>query len=194
MSAAATATAVREIRYVPEPPTRTPFTMTSVAPRSILWNEPFDVLLVEDNEDEIVMVQHTLKRAGLTDRPHVVRDGRAALDLLLGPRRYAAASSPLAEVPDVILLDLGLPKVSGLDVLRRIKENARLSDIPVVVLSGSDDEETAHVCMDLGANMYILKPISYVQVMNVIVAVQKHWLAAENFRTFDIQWSDRRAA
>lgn len=190
----APATVTRPIRYVLERPGRTPVPATSVAPLSRSWGKPFEVLLVEDNDDDIVMVRHTLKRAGLTDRPLVVRDGRAALDLLLGPSCYAAAPSPLAEVPDVVLLDLGLPKISGLDVLRRIKENARISDIPVVVLSGTDDEGTAHVCMELGANMYIIKPISYVQVMNVIVAVQKHWLAAENFRRFDMKWSERRAA
>ncbi len=190
---AATATATRPVRYVPEPPSLTP-APASVASHFRSWGEPFGVLLVEDNDDEIVMVQHTLKRAGLTDRPHVVRDGRAALDVLLGPNRFAAASSPLADVPDVILLDLGLPKISGLNVLRQIKENARVADIPVVVLSGADNEGTAQVCMNLGANMYIVKPISYVQVMNIIVAVQKHWLAAENLRGLDVSWSERTIA
>lgn len=190
----ATATATRPVRYVPERATRAPVPTTSVSPLPRSWGEPFGVLLVEDNDDEIVMVQHTLKRAGLTDRPLVVRDGRAALDVLLGPSRYAAAPSPLADVPDVILLDLGLPKISGLNVLRRVKENARISDVPVVVLSGADDEETAQVCMNLGATMYIVKPISYVHVMNLIVAVQKHWLAAESFRGFAVEWNERRAA
>ncbi|MEX2247284.1 MAG: response regulator [Dehalococcoidia bacterium] len=190
----ATAIATRPVRYVPEPPIGTQVRSTSVTPLSGPWGEPLRVLLVEDNDDEIVMVQRTLKRAGLTDRPHVVRDGRAALDVLLGPNRYAAARSPLAEVPDVILLDLGLPKISGLNVLRRIKGNARVSDVPVVVLSGADDEETAQVCMNLGATMYIVKPISYVQVMNIIVTVQKHRLAAENARGLDVEGSDRRVA
>ncbi|MHB8377102.1 MAG: response regulator [Dehalococcoidia bacterium] len=190
----ATATTTRPVRYVAEPPPRTPVATTSVAPLPRSWGEPFGVLLVEDNADEIVVVQHTLKRAGLTDRPHVVRDGRAALDVLLGPNCYAAAAPPLTEVPDVVLLDLGLPKISGLNVLRRIKEHARVSDIPVVVLSGADDEGTAQMCMNLGANMYIVKPISCVHVMNIIVAVQKHWLAVENFRWFDIEWRERLAA
>lgn len=157
------------------------------------WSEPFAVLLVEDNDDEVVMVQRTLKRGGLTDHPHVARDGRVALDILLGPNRFAAATSPL-DAPDVILLDLGLPKVSGLNVLRRIKENVRVADIPVVVLSGSDDEAMAQVCMNLGANMYITKPISLMHVMNVIVAVHNHWLATDNFRKFEVEWSQRRAA
>jgi CheY-like chemotaxis protein len=174
---------------VEERPARTPTPATAVAPLSRSWGEPFGVLLVEDNDDEIVMVQRTLKRGGLTDRPQVARDGRAALDVLLGPNRFSPATSPIAEVPDVILLDLGLPKISGLNVLRRLKENARVSDIPVVVLSAADDEGTAQVCMNLGANMYIVKPISGVQVMNIIVAVQKHWLAVENFRAFDIEWA-----
>lgn len=184
MSATATANARRPVRYVAEPAIRIATPMPLAAPGSRSWGEPFEVLLVEDNDDEILMLQRTLKRAGLTDRPHVVRDGRAALDALLGSNSYAAAPSPLTDVPDVIVLDLGLPRISGLDVLRRIKESAGVSDIPVVVVSGSDDEGTARVCMDLGANMYIVKPISYVQVMNVIVAVQKHWLAVENLRGF----------
>lgn len=187
----ATATATRPIRYVPEPPCRTPIQTASVAPCARSWGDPFGVLLVEDNDDEIVMARQVLKRGGLTDRPRVVRDGRAALEVLLGPIRYAAASSPLAEVPDVILLDLGLPKISGLVVLQRIKEHARVSEIPVVVLSGADDEGMAQFCMNHGANMYIVKPISCVHVMNIIVAVQKHWLAVENVRGLDIEWSKR---
>ena len=190
----ATTTATRPVRYVQEPLSRTPASTTSLAPLSRSWGEPFGVLLVEDNDDEIVVVQHTLKRAGLTDGPHVVRDGRAALDVLLGPNGCAAAAPPLTDVPDVILLDLGLPKLSGLIVLRRIKEDARISDVPVVVLSGADDEGMAQTCMNLGADMYIVKPISYVHVMNIIVAVEKHWLAVENFRGFDAQWSERIAA
>ncbi len=190
----ATTTMSRPIRYVPEPPGTTPAPATRVAPLSTSWGEPFGVLLVEDNDDEVVMVQHTLKRAGLTDRPHVVRDGRAALEVLLGPDHFLRAPSPLAETPDVVLLDLGLPQLSGLSVLRRVKENARTADIPVIVISGADDEETARVCMNLGATMYLVKPISFLEVMNVIVAVQQHWLAAENFRRLELRWSDSRIA
>ncbi len=194
MSETATVTRTRAVRYVAERLSDPWAPATEVEPRSPSSGEPFEVLLVEDNDDEIMMVQRMMKRAGLTDVPHVVRDGLAALELLLGPRRYPAASSAITDVPDVILLDLGLPKVSGLNVLRRIKDNARVADIPVVVLSGAEDEEMAQVCMDLGASMYIIKPLSYVQVMNVIVAVQKHWLAAENFRQFEMGWSERRVA
>jgi DNA-binding response OmpR family regulator len=100
----------------------------------------------------------------------------------------------MADVPDVILLDLAIPKISGLDVLQRIKGNSRISDVPVVVLSGTGDEVVAQVCMDLGASMYIVKPISEVHVMNVIVAIQRHWLASENFRRWTIERSERRAA
>ena len=188
----ATATATRPIRYVPEPPDRTPMPAASVAPWTRSWGDPFGVLLVEDNDDEIVMARRVLKRGGLTDRPRVARDGRAALDVLLGPNRYAAAAPP-AEVPDVILLDLGLPKISGLVVLQRIKEHARVSEIPVVVLSGADDEGMAQFCMNHGANMYIVKPISCVHVMNIIVAVQKHWLAVESVRGLDAGWTGRLA-
>ncbi len=192
MSRAAIAT--RPVKYVPERPSRTPVPSTSVGPRSGTYGKPFGVLLVEDNDDEVVVIQHALKRAGLSDGPHVVRDGRAALDVLLGPSRYASPVPPQNEVPDVILLDLGLPKVSGLIVLQRIKENARVSEVPVVVLSGVDDEGMAQTCMNLGADMYIVKPISYLHVMNIIVAVEKHWLAVENFRGFDVQWRERIAA
>ncbi len=192
MSRAAIAT--RPVKYVPERPSRTPVPSTLVGPRSGTYGEPFGVLLIEDNDDEVVVIQHTLKRAGLTDDPHVVRDGRAALDVLLGPNNSAVAAPPFTHVPDVILLDLGLPKLSGLIVLRRIKEDARVSDVPVVVLSGADDEGMAQTCMNLGANMYIVKPISYVHVMNIIVAVEKHWLAVENFHRFDVQWRERIAA
>jgi two-component system response regulator len=152
------------------------------------------VLLVEDDDDEIVMITHTLKRAGLSDRPHIVRDGRAALDVLLGPSGRAARTSPLAETPDVVLLDLGLPEISGLELLRRIKANVRVADIPVVVLSGADDDLTARVCMDLGASMYIIKPVSYAQVMNIIVAVQKHWMATEQFNALGLEWRARSVA
>lgn len=186
-------TATRPVRIIPEPRVSTLAPPASLPPAKT-WDGPFGVILVEDNEDEIVSIQRTLKRAGLTDRPHVVRDGRAALDMLLGPSLNNAAVPPVVDVPDVILLDIGLPRVSGLDVLRRVKEDVRVADIPVIVLSGADDEATAQVCMNLGANMYIVKPISSVQVMNIIVAVEKHWLAAENFDAFDLNWRERRAA
>jgi two-component system response regulator len=190
----ASTVATRRVRYVPEPIEDTLTSGVRVPSRYGTPGEPFEVLLVEDDDDEIVLVEHTLKRAGLTDRPHVVRDGRAALDVLLGPSRYAPFRSPLADAPDVILLDLALPKISGINVLQRIKSNARISDIPVVVLSGNGDEVMAQVCMDLGASMYIIKPISEVHVMNVIVAIQRHWLASENFRRWTIERSERRAA
>jgi CheY-like chemotaxis protein len=183
-------TAIRPIRYVPEPPRRIP--TTAVAARPLSCGQPFDVLLVEDDDDEILIVQRTMRRAGLTDEARVVRDGRTALDLLLGPNAYAA--SPLVEVPDVVVLDLGLPRVSGLDVLRRLKENALVADIPVVVLSGANDEGTARTCMNLGASMYLVKPISHVEAMNVVVAVHEHWLAVENFSRFDAAWEKWRAA
>jgi CheY-like chemotaxis protein len=189
-----TETATRSVRYVSHTRTNTSAVPPADGTFTTFWGGPFGVLLIEDSDDEIMMVQRTLKRAGLTDNPHVVRDGRAALDMLLGPPGYVVAPSALAEVPDVILLDLGLPKISGLSVLRKIKGNARSADIPVVVLSGADDEGMAQVCMDLGANMYLTKPLSYVEVMNIIVAIQKHWLAAESFRSWTVELSERRAA
>lgn len=190
----APARTTRPVRYIPEPPPRSPAVVPAAATDSKSWPDPFNVLLVEDNDDEITIVQRTLKRAGLTDSPHVARDGRTALQTLMGQSPGALEPSPLTGVPDVVLLDIGLPDVSGLIVLRRIKDHDYLADVPVVMLSGADNDRLARVCMDLGANMYIVKPFSYVQAMNVIVAVQKHWLAAENFRRMAAQWSELRAA
>jgi two-component system response regulator len=157
----------------------------AAAPRAIRFNEawggPFGVLLVEDNDDDIVITERTLARGGLTDNPRIARDGKSALELLVGARA-AQSHAAIGALPDVVLLDLGLPRVSGLDVLRKLKEHPRAADVPIVMLSGADDEGTAQVCMSLGSTMYVVKPLTALDVMNVIVAIQKHWLAIENFR------------
>jgi len=137
-----------------------------------------DILLIEDNEDDVEIVRRILDRSVGTLRLHVARDGQEAQELLFcrdregGPR---ARASP----PDLVLLDVGLPKVNGLDILRRVKADPRVRWVPIVVLTGSTDENQLRACMDLGANLYLFKPMDIADVMNIITGIQRYWMRAE---------------
>ena len=128
-----------------------------------------EILLVEDNPDDAELTLRALTRHNLANRVHVARDGAEALDFLLG-------DSSRAPVPKVILLDLKLPKVDGLDVLRRIKENDRTKAIPVVVLTSSREEPDIVTSYRLGANSYIVKPVDFEAFVRAVADVGLYWL------------------
>jgi CheY-like chemotaxis protein/DNA-binding XRE family transcriptional regulator len=120
-----------------------------------------EILLVEDNPDDVEMTLLAFKKARFANRVQVVRDGAEALDYLFNTGKYsnrqAAKNTNL-----VILLDLFLPKVSGLEVLRRIKADKRTAKIPVIILTVSLDDADVNECLRLGAENYIVKPASYI--------------------------------
>src|SRR5690242_14717944 len=115
------------------------------------------MLLVEDNEDDIDLTLLCLKKNRIANRIDIVRDGAEALDYLFGQGRYA--SRDLQDRPAVILLDLNLPKVSGLEVLAKIRSDERVKRLPVVIFTTSNEQKDIAKSYDNGANSYIRKPV-----------------------------------
>ena len=117
------------------------------------------ILLVEDNADDEELTIRSLNRVGLKNRIDVVRDGAEALDYLFSVGEYSALKEQ--PLPLAVLLDLGLPKVGGLEVLRKVRENERTRGIPVVVLTSSDEEADKITSTELGASCYVQKPVAF---------------------------------
>lgn len=115
------------------------------------------VLLIEDNDDDIALTQHVFKGMGVEKDLHIIRDGAEALDYLLGHDAYAGQGSP--STIRLILLDLGLPKVSGLDVLGQLRLDSRTTNIPVVVMTISKKERDLIQSFTMGISDYLIKPI-----------------------------------
>ena len=133
---------------------------------------PF-VLLVEDNADDVALMLRVFTRAGVLGRDEVVvtRDGAQALDFLFGS---GAETRPL---PKVILLDLKMPRVDGLEVLRRVRAEPRTHLTPVVVLTSSDEERDVRESYHLGANSYVRKPEDSTQFADAVTTVGRYWFA-----------------
>ncbi len=129
------------------------------------------ILLVEDNPDDEALAMRALTRTNVANDVVVARDGAEAL-----ARLFAEDGSELVRLPDVILLDLKLPKVDGLEVLRRIRADRRTRFIPVVVLSSSDETKDVSESYRLGANSYIRKPVDFAQFTDVVRQLGSYWL------------------
>src|SRR4051812_46405414 len=127
------------------------------------------VLLVEDHEDDIALAQRAFRRLGLAE-PCVLRDGAAALDFL--DRVASGAARP----PTLILLDLNLPKVSGLDVLREAKRQPALRRLPIVVFTSSRHEADLRAAYDAGTNSYVVKPVEFGHFVEALRAIATFWL------------------
>jgi CheY-like chemotaxis protein len=132
------------------------------------------ILLVEDNPDDEVLALRALKKNNIGNKVIVRRDGVEALDFLFG--RGADEGRNLNEMPQVILLDLKLPKLSGLEVLRQIRANERTKLLPVVILTASKEEQDLIDSYSLGANGYIRKPVDFVQFTEVVRQLGLYWL------------------
>jgi len=132
---------------------------------------PIDILLVEDNPADVRLTIETLKEEKIFNNLHVVRDGEEALAFLRKKGKYTDAVRP-----DLILLDLNLPKVDGREVLKEIKSDDQLKSIPVVVLTVSKSEEDIIKSYNLHANCYITKPVDLKQFAKVAKTVQEFWL------------------
>jgi two-component system, response regulator len=126
------------------------------------------ILLIEDNPSDIGLTKRALKRARIANDLIVLEDGEAALDYLLG--------EPVRELPGLVLLDLKLPKVSGLDVLRRIRENERTKRLPVVILTTSTEQSDIGRGYDLGASSYVVKPVDFEQFAHAVEQLGLYWL------------------
>jgi len=133
-----------------------------------------EILLVEDNPSDLDLTLHALRRQNLTNAISVARDGAEALDVLLGDERGDSRQAGLA--PKVVLLDLKLPKVSGLEVLERIREDPRTKHIPVVILTSSREDKDLLRAYALGVNSYIVKPVSFEQFSEAVRQLGLYWL------------------
>lgn len=127
-----------------------------------------ELLLVEDNPSDEELTLHVLKKYNLANRIMVVRDGAEALAFLF--------ENGVREVPKLILLDLKLPKLNGLEVLREIKAEARTKMIPVVVLTSSREDTDLSACYQLGVNSYIVKPVDFAQFTECVRQLGLYWL------------------
>lgn len=136
--------------------------------------EAIQILLVEDNPNDLELALHAFKKHKLANGVHVVRDGAEALDFLFKMGDYHSRAEE--SDPQVILLDLKLPKLDGLDVLRKIKADDRTRRLPVVVLTSSNDESDVIESYDLGVNSYIVKPVDFDQFSEAIRLIGFYWL------------------
>lgn len=132
------------------------------------------ILLVEDNADDEALTIRALKKKKILNTLVVARDGAEALEYLFGTGKYAGRN--LGEMPEIILLDLNLPKLSGLEVLRRIRADQRTRLLPVVILTTSDRDRDKIESYSLGANSYIRKPVDFGQFCDAMLQLGLYWL------------------
>jgi len=132
------------------------------------------ILLVEDNPDDEALTLRAFGKHRIPNQIVVARDGVEALDYLFGAGQYADRN--VAELPAVVLLDLKLPRIDGLEVLRRIRADARTALLPVVVLTTSREAQDIHEAYSLGANSYIRKPVDFEQFLLAVGQLGNYWL------------------
>jgi two-component system response regulator len=132
------------------------------------------ILLVEDNPSDADLTRRALFRGHISNQLVVAEDGQEALDYLRGEGTFAGRA--VSETPSVVLLDLKLPKVAGLDVLRAVRADARFKRVPVVILTSSKEEEDVAAGYDLGVNSYVRKPVDFKEFQAAIENLGLYWL------------------
>lgn len=132
-----------------------------------------DILLVEDNPNDAELALHALKKHNLANRVEWVKDGEAALDFLFHRAAYAGRSSTL---PRVVLLDLRLPKVDGIEVLKQLRGNPETRELPVVVLTSSKEERDVIDTYKLGVNSYVAKPVAFDEFARTVADLGMYWV------------------
>ncbi len=135
---------------------------------------PPTILLVEDNSKDEMLTLRALKKNHLANDIFVVRDGAEALEYLFATGEYEGRD--VGDLPTVVLLDLKLPKVDGLEVLRRIRADERTRLLPVVVLTSSDEEKDIITSYQLGANSYVRKPVTFGDFSQAVADLGRYWL------------------
>lgn len=133
-----------------------------------------EILLVEDNPRDVELTVRALKKRNLANNVHVAKDGAEALDFLFATGAYVDRNPN--HTPKVVLLDLKLPKVSGLEVLKKLKADERTRTIPVVVLTSSQEEKDMVESYKLGVNSYIVKPVDFDKFVEAIGEIGLYWL------------------
>ena len=137
-------------------------------------DEPVEILLVEDNPHDIKLALYAFKTNNLANRVHVVRDGAEALEYMFCTGRYAERN--IANAPRVVLLDLKLPLVDGIEVLRQVRADERTKTLPIVVLTSSREESDLVDSYELGVNSFIVKPVDFDQFTEVVRQLGYYWL------------------
>jgi len=133
------------------------------------------ILLVEDNAQDELLALRALKKAHVANRVDVVRDGQQALDYLFRSGEYADRDGP--ELPTVVLLDIGLPRLTGLEVLQRLRANERTRLLPVVILTSSDEDADRLASYENGANSFVRKPLAFGEFAETVARLGVYWLA-----------------
>ena len=137
-------------------------------------NGEIEILLVEDNMKDAELAIHSLKKHKLTNKMIHLKDGAEALDFIFCTGQFADRDKN--SKPKVILLDLKMPKVGGIDVLKKIKENESTKNIPVVVLTSSKEDPDVRTCYELGVNSYIVKPVDFDNFQKAVLNLGLYWL------------------
>jgi two-component system response regulator len=132
------------------------------------------ILLVEDNQDDELLTLRAFKKASVASEVVVTRDGAEALDYLFGSGAYEGRD--VSVQPQLVLLDLNLPRVNGLDVLRRIRADERTKLLSVIMLSSSKEERDVVSAYTLGANSYVRKPVGYSEFVTAVQTLSSYWL------------------
>jgi two-component system response regulator len=132
------------------------------------------ILLVEDNPDDVALTERALKKARIANKLVIARDGPEALDFLFGTGAHAERDTSIT--PEVVLLDLKLPKLDGLEVLRRLRADQRTKLLPVVILTSSKEDRDLTRSYELGANSYIRKPVDFKQFVKAVQDLGLYWL------------------
>jgi CheY-like chemotaxis protein len=136
--------------------------------------KPALILLVDDSDFDVELTLDAFREAGLSNRIEVANDGQQAIDYLLGQDKYSdRASYPL---PDLILLDLKMPGIDGFDVLERVKSTPLVKRIPVIILTSSKEQGDRALSYDIGANSYLVKPVSFTGFVGVVKQIEDYWL------------------
>ncbi|MDD5390140.1 MAG: response regulator [Gallionellaceae bacterium] len=133
------------------------------------------LLLVEDNPQDEMLTLRALRRANLANRVDVARDGQQALDYLFREGEFTDREGP--DLPAVVLLDIGLPRLSGLEVLERLRGDVRTALLPVVILTSSDDERDRLKSYENGANSFVRKPVDFADFAESVARLGVYWLA-----------------
>jgi len=139
-----------------------------------MFPDPVEILLVEDNANDAELALYALKKHHIANHIEIVHDGAEALDYVFCTGAYTHRR--IEDVPRVVLLDLKLPKVDGLEVLRRIKSNSHTCLIPVVVLTSSQEERDIVESYKLGVNSYIVKPVDFEQFVEAVRQLGLYWV------------------
>jgi CheY-like chemotaxis protein len=139
-----------------------------------------EILLVEDNPNDVELALRALKKNHLANRIHVVRDGAEALEFIYCTGQYESRNKENCRQPKFILLDLKLPKVDGLEVLRRLKGDEQTRSIPVVMMTSSREERDVIESYRLGVNSYIVKPVDFDQFTEAVRHLGMYWLLINN--------------